>query len=576
MIKKENFLLIIICLFSNYYMIISFFKDTPYITDFKKIEDYQEAIKKNELKYGFMLIYSHYCGHCRNFAPNYIKLSELFHNDLFFYALSSSSGFSKVFKIDGYPTILFYSNNTYNEITCGRKVSQISKFIRKHIQYNCTEITYNNIDLVYNEIYQKDDRNLIIGYFEENSKYLNSFKSITNNLINDYYIDLCFYCTNYKLILNEEDEKYKKLSIFQDIKENEVKSFSKGHGKNSFIFNDENEENNYEKHLFNNVINIYEDIFKGNLDILDKLKNKALVFFVYDNKDMKQKYIEIISDLYNMTINKKDNLFFYIILNKNINSPKFTVFQKNKIYLTSNDLENVMTIDDLNIIKNQILENNLKSNNELVTNLTNIENDNNNDDIIKNNNNLDTSSISLKSNDIEQKDLINENNVLKINHNISNNSNIIKTDDKKEDIIKNSQKNTNLPDVVDLPEEKDNINNINFVNDSKIIKENKNNYEKLNKTKNFINILKTGIGNNHTKNKNDKYRGIYKKNIKDNKNNKKEKHKESFNIKYILLFIVIIIVVLYFIFTKYLCVGFIKVYDSQMIEFSQPNKIEIV
>ena len=91
-----------------------------------------------------------------------------------------------------------------------------------------------------------------------------------------------------------------------------------------------------------------------------------------------------------------------------------------------------MTIDDLNIIKNQILENNLKSNNELVTNLTNIENDNNNDDIIKNNNNLDTSSISLKSNDIEQKDLINENNVLNINHNISNYSNIITTDDKKE------------------------------------------------------------------------------------------------------------------------------------------------
>ena len=76
MIKKENFLLIIICFFSNYYIINSFFKDTPYITDFKKIEDYQEAIKKNEFKYGFMLIYSTYCGHCRHFAPNYIKLSE--------------------------------------------------------------------------------------------------------------------------------------------------------------------------------------------------------------------------------------------------------------------------------------------------------------------------------------------------------------------------------------------------------------------------------------------------------------------------------------------------------------------
>ena len=187
---KENFFLIMIFLLSQYYMVYTYFKDTPYITDFQKIEDYEEAFKKNQLEYGFMLIYSKYCGHCKNFAPNYIKLSELFHNELFFYALSAQTNYRKLFKINGYPSILYYSNKTYNEITFSRMVSRISKFIRKHIRYNCTEITYNNIDVVYNDVYQKNDRNLVIGYFEQNSKFINSFISTTNNLKNEY-IDLC-------------------------------------------------------------------------------------------------------------------------------------------------------------------------------------------------------------------------------------------------------------------------------------------------------------------------------------------------------------------------------------------------
>ncbi len=322
---KHNLLLLIICFFSNYYMIYTYFTNTPYITEFKKIEDYKEAIKKNDKKHGFMLIYNKYCGACRMFSPNYIKISELFHNELFFYALGRSSGYSKVFKISGYPTILFYSNNTYNEINIGRSVSRLSKYIREHIQYNCTEITYNNIDVVYNDIYQKDDRNLIIGYFEKNSEYINSFISTTNNLINDYKIDLCFYCTNYNLMITDKDEKYKQLSIFQDIKKNEVKTYSKNKGNNSFIFNEDNNEGNkYENFLFNYAINLYEDIRDNEyLGLLKKMKNKKFVIFFYDNDEIKKSNIEIIYKLYNMTINKKDNLFYYILLTGNIYSPKF-------------------------------------------------------------------------------------------------------------------------------------------------------------------------------------------------------------------------------------------------------------
>lgn len=122
-------------------------------------------MKKNEIKYGFMLIYSVHCGHCRNFVPNYIKLSELFYNELFFYALGHNTSYKKVFNnIYGFPTIFFFSDKKYEEITFSRSVAKISNFIRKHIPYPCREITYNNIDIVYNDVYQKDDRNIIIGY----------------------------------------------------------------------------------------------------------------------------------------------------------------------------------------------------------------------------------------------------------------------------------------------------------------------------------------------------------------------------------------------------------------------------
>ena len=489
-----------------------------------------------------MLIYNKYCGACRMFSPNYIKISELFHNELFFYALGKSSGYSKLFKINGYPTILFYSNNTYNEINIGRSVSKLSKYIREHIQYNCTEITYNNIDLVYNDIYQKDDRNLIIGYFEKNSKYINSFISTTNNLINDYNIDLCFYCTNYNLMINDKDEKYKQLSIFQDIKENEVKSYSKNKGDNSFIFNEDNNEGNYyENFLFNHVINLYEDIKDQEyLRLLKKMKNKKFVIFFYDNDEIKKSNIEIIYKLYNMTINKKDNLFYYILINGKIDLPKFRLFQKDKIYLTSNDLKDVMIINDLNILKNKILEKNLQSNNDLVTNITN--------------------EVEENKNIIQNKD----------------NSNIIKKDDnKKENNIidkeKNENNNYNLQDLADRPEEKDNGKKINKNNNSKNNKDHLNNIKQIIKQKTVVFLKTTSINNNKLK----ENLNINEKDIKENNNKKILLSKESYY-KILALFLFILIIIMFcFIIKKYLCVGFIKV-NSQIVEFNQPNKIEIV
>ena len=586
---KENFFLIIIFLLSQYYMVYTYFKDTPYITDFQKIEDYEEAFKKNQLEYGFMLIYSKYCGHCKNFAPNYIKLSELFHNELFFYALSAQTNYRKLFKINGYPSILYYSNKTYNEITFSRMVSRISKFIRKYIRYNCTEITYNNIDVVYNDVYQKNDRNLVIGYFEQNSKFINSFISTTNNLKNEY-IDLCYYCTNYKLMVNDKDDKYKKLSLFENIKENEVRTYSRNKGNNSFIFSDDNinNTNNYEKYLYNNVINLYEDI-KGNVDvdILERMKNKEFVFFVYDNDNIKKKHIDIIYDLYNITTNKYDNLFYYILLYKSHQIQKFLIYQNDKIYLVSNNLSKITLINDINILKNRILENNLKSNIEIQNIITTDTIDNN--DIIKDNNinininhNINVNSVSHISDIINQKDLTNKDSS---SSNIEINNDNIKLNN---EIYHNDNFNTNIADLADVPEQKDNVNIIitkgikENINSNSNINSDKDKTKSVTKEKDEKNEKNIIIKNNHKNekknntNNNTKNIIINKNDIKENSNKKKEIPSKRNNVLYVLITILIFIGILYIIITKYLCVGFIKVYDSQIIEFNQPNKIEIV
>ena len=510
----NNFLFPII-LYIEFYVINCYFEDSPYIIDFKTIKEYENAIKSNKLNFGFMLIYSPTCGHCRNFIPNYIQLSELFHEQLFFFALSSSTNYKKYFKITGYPSIFFYSNKTYNQVKGSRSVQVLSKLITNHVSINCTEISFTKLDIVYLDVYKKTDRNLIIGYLEPNSKYINSFLSITNNLL-DKYIDVCYYCIDYNLTnkKNLTERKYKVLPVFQNIQNNEIKAFSRNKGENYFLFNDsealEDNEYNYENFLFNNVINIYEDINDEEMtSLLDRMKNKNFIFFFYDSNKMKEKFINDINILYNITFNKNDNLYYYILLNKNINLDRFSSYDKDKIYLVSNNFSSRIKIDNLDIIKKNILEYNLQYKNE-----------NNSYDININNSNII---------DIKKKDYNDINNTL--NNSINNISHSFK----------------NISDTINK--------------NTKIINKN---YDKIQERKiTSNNILKK----NENKIKNERY----------NNDNINEIKKESNKIKYIIIIIGIFSIIVYIVIKKFLCVGFIKVYeDYNIVDLNQSNKLEII
>lgn len=641
---KRNILILILSIFSQFYLIKCYFANTPYVKSFDKIDDFSIEIEKRPQFHGFVLIYSKYCGHCKHFAPNYIKLSEFFHKDLFFYALAHNTRYNKVFKIDGFPTIFFYTGQNYTEIRIGRSVQTLSKFIRKHIEYNCTEITYSNIDIAYSQIYNNEDRNFILGYFEPNSTYINSFTSITNNLL-DNYLDLCFYCTDYKLIEidKDKDKKYGN-SIFKNIKGIEVRSFSRNRGENTYYFNknisDNDNDNNYEQFLFNNVINLYEDINDGNdLRIFERIKNKNMLLFVYDtkNKDIKKKYIKFIEDLQNIITNKKDNPYIYLLINRNINYEKFRNLETFKIYSTSsNNLSDLSVFGNINNIKNKTIEiKNAKDKMEKKEKNEKKDNKKANDNSVvsDNDNDYDNTDLDLHllkkgnpipdindSNDIKNYNALNINNLNKINntknnseiHNynlkryLNNSLNVTKMEKNNSkqnngiynlikinaDNIKNkSSNNINQNNNTNQFEEKK-INEINFNperNKSKnsikinnqVLQKHKNNQK--NKNMYNINKIKRNKILNHSENiklnkvQNKEKEKLKKKEKEMEKNNKQDEN-DDFKTKAIIyiLAILIIALIIYIIFAKYLCVGFIKVYDSQIVEFNQPNKIEII
>ena len=533
------------------------FKGTKYVKDLPSYAKYQETFKNNKLKYGFLLVYSNYCPHCILFSSTYITLSEIFHNELFFYAAGTDyAKYRKDFYIRGYPTILFHNNGSYFEFNQKRSIKKLSKFIRKYIPYNCAEITYKNIDTVKSEVYDEEDRNILIGFFNDN-KTINSFKSNINSLKNGY-VDLCYY------VVRNETNKERVDKKFLEMKENEIWTNSRKKGEYKFSYN----ETDYKETLFENVLNIYEEFNNNNdLNLLERMKGKDFILFIYNDDKMKNEYIEKIEKLYKNEKGKNFFKYYYILYNKNINSEKFKNFETNKIYHVSNDFKNEIIINDLEEILNDNKDNNKKEliKTEKIQSDT-IHNSNIGEIIIINKTNSDEN----ENNKITEK--------LDINNKLS--------DEKKNtEIVKEVQ--------IDIKEENIPINITKNVINNETQENEVHNFELANKE--IMNETKEEKEGNFNHNKFRKKHKFKKENFNKNKvlikKDEKEESKtmpeiikssdkdevQSNDVKKIIIFLVIIAFGIYFLITRYLCVGFIKVNDNEIIEFNnQPNTIEVI
>ena len=506
------------------------FSGAKHIKDFKSFNEYQETFKNNKLKYGFLLIYSNFCPHCRHFSQDFMTLSELFYNELFFYTAGTDHAkYHKEFWVRGYPTILFYNNGSYFEYNKKRNVKKISNFIRNYTQINCTEISYDNIKTVKKEVYDEDDRNIIIGFLSK-EKNINAFCEMTNSLINGY-VDLCYY-----VIRNETDKK-RIDKDFSDMKENEIWANSKKFGDYKFIFN----ETNYKEILFQNVLNKYEDIKSSDdIKLLKRMINKDFIFFIYNDEKMKEDYIKEIDDLYNNEKGKNFFNYYYILYNKNIDSEKFKNFEINKIYQVSNDFLNQNIINDLKAFINDNANINQIGEEEKIINEKNMDIKEAKSDKEEDSKKHNTETIKEVKIDMKDENIPINTNENKANKTLPNKKRII-------EIIKNKNKNDNSP-----------------INKAR---------RRFEQKKNII--IKNKFHNNKEKHLNTKY---FKENL-DNKLNKFniEGEESSNDIVKILIFFIIIGIAIYLIITKYLCVGFIKVNDNQIIEFNNhPNTIEVI
>ena len=577
-LKSINIFILFTIITFSYCSINNEFKEAKYINDFNTYDEYKEAFKNNKLKNGFLLIYSPYCHHCINFAPKYIKLSEVYHHNLFFYASGTDHGsYHKDFNFRGYPTILFYNDSKYNEYHSNRGVDKLSKYIRNSVhQLNCTEISYKMISTVNQDIYTEKERNIIIGFFNE-EKNIKSFNEITNSLTYGY-LDLCYYVIRNESTTDIQDK------IFMEMKENEIWTNSKKKGENKFIF----DEKNYKENLFEKVINIYEDISKEeDIYLLERMKNKDFIVFTYNDEKIKKEYIEKINKLYNENKHIIFLEYYFILYNKSANPKKLNNLENDKIYHTSSDFQNQIIIEDLNKFLHITNDNNnISPDNEKKNDETNL---------IHNKNDLITikeSNLNIKENDKDIKNENNEeNNIINENKSDKNeNSNTIK-DIKIE--IKNDNINFINSKSEPIKEEENLLNNESkkITKEEKIMNDIKNNEIRANKTKTEANEEKiTKFKSKKFFNQKGMYHPIFKnKTIRDKKYYDLIKHKNNFkkndnipekNSNSIMKFLIILLIlsfVIYTVVTKYLCVGFIKVNDNQIIEFNnQSNKIEIV
>ena len=547
-----KFYILFILFISSYCSVNDQFKQAKYIQDFTRYSEYQEALKNKKFNYGFLLIYSPYCPHCITFSSLYITLSEIFHNELFFYSAGTDyAKYRKDFWISGYPTLLFYNNGSYVEYKKKRALSKISQLIRNYTSHVCTEISYQNIKLVNNDIYQEYDRNIIIGFFNDEIM-INSFCQKTNSLINSY-IDLCYY------VIRDESNMDRLEPKFKEMKENEIWAKNRINGEHNFIFN----ESTHKDTLFEKVVNKFEEIDDNNeIELISKMREKDFVFFVCDNDNMKSRYIEMIDKLYKNEKNEQFFKYYYVMYNKKIKLEKFANLEKDKIYHISKDFKSQTIIDDLN----KFLNNN-KDNKKIVgKEKEKISSDNTQILEVEKNKNTKNETKLYELQKGEEKDiLLNEKKSSEI-------INEIQIDIKEENITDNTAKKDNINETFS-----DGIQNIRII-DNDFATDNKTRYKNfiLNRARKRLKqkrdvifknkFLKEKIDNNKIKQE-----------IIVNNSNNEEDEDKSYDIIKIVILLAVVILVMYILVTRYLCVGFIKVNDNQIIEFNnQPNTIEVI
>mgnify|MGYP003387377314 CR=1 FL=1 len=107
----------------------------PYNTLFKKhnIANLDSSNLKNYTKNSIILFYADWCGHCKDFIPQYVKMPNQIRKVNFAAVdgnLERNKSVLQKYNIEGFPTMLhFNSNGSYKEYNGNRTVKDIKLYI---------------------------------------------------------------------------------------------------------------------------------------------------------------------------------------------------------------------------------------------------------------------------------------------------------------------------------------------------------------------------------------------------------------------------------------------------------------
>ena len=353
------------------------FEDNPYITESNDTEKLAEHIEQKN-KLALILLYSPYCPHCHNFAPQYENLAKDFKDYADFYSINiiNNRNYRKKFSIIGVPSLFFYYNGEYKQHKGGNSYKIVSEVLTKnYINVQCEEIDYKKFEEFKNTNFTSSNfNNYVIGFFSDNEIKENYIQITAEHL---KFIDKCYYCLNYQN--NEENNII--------ITENKQRGKNVFNEYNSGIINKEINDN-YIYFMLNKVRNIYNDIYEQSKMFLLEYQDRPILIFAYKSNEEKEDFLIQIKELDELSNNNKNRLFNFILLKfDNVYSAKYNLNHYG-IYISDNKLNNIQKIENITEIENMIKRKNDNSSESESTDNNNTNNTNNNNANNNNTNNI--------------------------------------------------------------------------------------------------------------------------------------------------------------------------------------------
>ena len=370
--KLNNIILIILISLS---LSLCEFINSEYIKDLTSISEFDNQLINSNITMGMMLIYSTSCGHCHGFLPTYEKLAQKYHSRLHFFAMNVYSDYhKKIPRTYGVPYILFFHDDYFYKHQRRRSYEEIEYTIENIIFSRCRDITYKNIDNVYHNIFLKDKKynNLIIGFFDANSKdEIKNFRE-ENKKMCEECVGLCYICKDF----GENNDK--KNNLFKYVKSNIIVGYLRNNNSKIFLWdNEDGITNNYSSYeefinedLKSNYINLNEENKKYLIDFL-RIKNS--IIFSYETTYEKIEFEKNIDEIINITNNKVYSNYNLVLYNfTNFKENIFSFINESGLYETTGELNFKSKFNNFTQLKNKFIKeynntsNNFTKNNELL------------------------------------------------------------------------------------------------------------------------------------------------------------------------------------------------------------------